>query len=47
MCRNLLKAHIKTGCDWISRVSMKNKALTQLELLNKFAEGKLNKEIID
>ena len=47
MSINFLKAHIATGCDWISKVGMKNKALAKISLLDEFAEGDISKEMID
>ena len=47
MSVNLLKAHVATGCDWISKVGIKNKALARIYLLDEFAEGDLSKEMID
>ena len=47
MCRNLLKAHIATGCDWISKLGVKNKVLEKINLLNEFAEDDLNMEMMD
>ena len=43
-CRNLIKAHIATGCDWISKVGSKTKAMVKLDLLNEFGEADLTEE---
>ena len=38
-CRNLLKAHIATGCDWLSNLGTKSNALHKVDLLNSFGEN--------
>ena len=38
-CRNLLKAHIATGCDWLSKLGTKSNALHKVDLLNSFGEN--------
>ena len=35
-CANL-EAHIGTGCDWISKLGSKSKALSNMHLLDNFA----------
>ena len=35
-CRNLLKAHISTGCDWLSKLGTKSNALHKVDLLDSF-----------
>ena len=42
-CDNILKARIATGCDWISKVGTKNKALIKEQLLDDFGECDLNR----
>ena len=42
-----MKAHIATGCDWISKLGTKSKALSKVQLLDDFGECELNEDIID
>ena len=42
-CRNLLKAHIATGCDWLSKLGTKSIALYKVDLMDSFRES----EVID
>lgn len=37
-CRNLLKAHIVTGCDWLSNLGTKSNVLHKVDLLKNFGE---------
>ena len=41
-CANILKTHIATGCDWISKLGTNNKALNHEYLLDEFGENSLS-----
>ena len=38
-CRNLLKAHITTSCDWLSKLGTKFNTLHKVDLLDSFGES--------
>ena len=46
-CLNIIKSHIATGCDWLSKLGCKSKVLDEMNLLNEFGEGNLTEEILD
>ena len=45
-CNNVIKAHIATGCDWLSKVGSKSKALDNMNLLSEFGENELTDESV-
>ena len=38
-CRNLLKAHIATGCDWLNKLGTNSNVLHKVDLLDSFGES--------
>ena len=38
-CRNLLKAHVATGCDWLSKLGTNSDALHKVDFLDSFGES--------
>ena len=46
-CANILKTHIATGCDWISKLGTKHKALNHEYLLDEFGENSLSDRSVD